>query len=176
MAAGVTSRRRALVVAFATAVSLAAATGVRTAAAPEKSQEQVGASIPFDHATHAGEYEIACLGCHVYADTSPNAGLPSVRMCMGCHKFVAKDKPAVQALAALFAQGEAPRWRSVTRMPDFIYFTHRMHLRKEVACTECHGEVKAMHVTVAAKNLTMGFCLDCHDKRNASGDCIACHK
>jgi Cytochrome c7 and related cytochrome c len=133
-------------------------------------------TVAFDHAIHAGEYSIACLGCHVYADKSSSAGIPSARMCMGCHKFVAKDKPGVQALAALFEQGEAPRWQRVTRLPDFIYFSHRMHVRKNVECRECHGDVKAMHVVEPAVKLNMGFCIDCHDKKEATVECTACHK
>jgi len=132
--------------------------------------------VPFDHTVHAGTYEIPCLGCHVYADKSPTAGLPSVRKCMGCHRFVGKDKPGVRALAALFEDGKAPRWRRVTWLPDFIYFSHRMHVRADVACAACHGDVKAMHAVVPARELTMGFCLDCHSSRNATQECIACHQ
>ncbi len=117
-----------------------------------------------------------CLGCHVYADKSPMAGLPSARKCMGCHRFIAKDKPGIQTLSALFEKGEAPRWPHVTRLPDFIYFSHRMHLRAEVSCVSCHGEVKQMHTVVPARNLTMGFCLDCHIARRATVECIACHQ
>ena len=133
-------------------------------------------SVPFDHVIHAGDYEIPCLGCHVYADKSPMAGLPSARKCMGCHRFIAKDKPGILTLGALFEKGEAPRWPHVTRLPDFIYFSHRMHVRAEVACTTCHGEVKQMHTVVPAQKLTMGFCLDCHIARRATVECIACHQ
>jgi hypothetical protein len=132
--------------------------------------------VPFDHTIHAGQYEMPCLSCHLYADRAPNAGLPSARKCMGCHKFAGKDKPGVQALAALFEQGQAPRWPRVTHVPDFIYFTHRMHVRKEVACEECHGDVKKMRVVSPARKLTMGFCVDCHNKRSATVECVACHK
>ena len=42
--------------------------------------------IPFSHALHAGTYEIACLYCHRQADRSTVAGIPSVRMCLDCHR------------------------------------------------------------------------------------------
>ena len=69
-------------------------------AAPVDAEGGGVGEVPFDHTIHAGKYGIPCLDCHVYADKSPVAGLPSGRKCMGCHKFVAKDKPAVQTLAA----------------------------------------------------------------------------
>src|SRR5262245_19261616 len=85
--------------------------------------------VPFDHTIHAGRYRIPCLDCHVYADKSPVAGLPSGRKCMGCHKFVASDKPAIRTLAERVAAGQPLRWRRVFAVPDFIYFSHRMHVR-----------------------------------------------
>jgi hypothetical protein len=168
------SRRRALGQAafFAAVAGIVGGTRVPTHSVAQES----GTTVPFDHAIHAGQYDMPCLGCHVYAGSSPSAGLPSVRKCMGCHKFIAKDKPGVQALAALFEQGQPPRWLRVTRLPDFIYFSHRMHVRSKVACSDCHGEVKAMHMVVPAAQLTMGRCLGCHGERNATVDCIACHK
>src|SRR5450755_447151 len=69
--------------------------------------------VPFDHSIHAGKYGIPCLDCHVYADKSPVAGLPSGRKCMGCHKFVAKDDPIVARLAERVAAGKPLRWLRV---------------------------------------------------------------
>jgi Cytochrome c7 and related cytochrome c len=166
------SRRRVLGLAVVIAVVALASVGLPTrGAAPEGK-----AAVPFDHAIHAGQYEMPCLSCHVYAAESPNAGVPSARKCMGCHKFVAKDKPGVQALAELFEKGESPRWLRVNRLPDFIYFSHRMHVRSKVDCKECHGEVKDMHVVAPVLRMTMGFCIDCHSTRSATVDCVACHK
>lgn len=44
--------------------------------------------IAFSHLTHAGELQIACLYCHYAAETSRHAGIPSVDVCMNCHRFV----------------------------------------------------------------------------------------
>jgi hypothetical protein len=145
-------------------------------AAPERATPDSSGTLSFDHAIHAGDYGMPCLGCHVYAAQSSSAGLPSARKCMGCHKFVAKDKPGVQALAALFEKGESPHWQRVTMLPDFIYFTHRMHIRSKIDCKECHGEVKDMHTVRMAVTMNMGFCIDCHSQHDATVDCVACHK
>jgi len=132
--------------------------------------------VPFDHTIHAGQYQIPCLDCHVYADRSAVAGLPSGRKCMGCHKFVAKDTPAIQTLAERVSAGRPLRWLRVFAVPDFIYFSHRMHVRAKVACAECHGEVAAHKAIVQDRPFTMGRCVTCHEQRGATRDCLACHK
>lgn len=132
--------------------------------------------VPFDHTIHAGQYGIPCLDCHVYADKSPVAGLPSGRKCMGCHKFVASDKPAIQKLRERVAAGQPLTWLRVFAVPDFIYFSHRMHVRAKVSCTECHGDMAAQKTITQDRPFTMGRCLACHTDRSATRDCLACHK
>jgi Cytochrome c7 and related cytochrome c len=132
--------------------------------------------VTFDHTIHAGKLGIPCLDCHAYADKSPVAGIPSGRKCMGCHKFVANDKPAVQALAQRVEAGQPLRWPRVFALPDFSYFSHRMHVKAKVACSACHGDVAAMPRVTQEQPFTMGRCLACHDERNATHECLSCHK
>ncbi len=132
--------------------------------------------IAFDHTIHAGKYAIPCVDCHAFADKTPSAGIPSGRKCMGCHKFVAKDSPAIQTLAARFGAGESLRWERVFYLPDYIYFSHRMHVRADVACSECHGDVASMKKVEQKQPFTMGRCLSCHEQRNATRECLGCHK
>jgi Cytochrome c7 and related cytochrome c len=139
--------------------------------------EPVPGEVPMDHKVHAGDLKMPCLGCHVYADKTPNAGISSGRKCMGCHKFVAKDKPAIQLLARRFEAGQSLRWRRIYVLPDFIYFSHRVHVLKKVDCKECHGDMAASKVIIPFKQpFTMGACLECHEAKKASRDCLACHK
>jgi hypothetical protein len=132
--------------------------------------------VPFNHQIHAGQYKIPCLDCHAYADKSPVAGLPSGRKCMGCHKFVAKEKAEVQLLAKRFEDGQPLRWERVFAVPDFIYFSHRAHVGANVDCKECHGDVAAAKTLRQEQPFTMGRCLECHEARQATRDCMACHK
>ena len=134
--------------------------------------------IPFDHRIHAGDCGIPCLSCHVDAVRSPVAGLPSGKKCMGCHKFVAKDRPGVQVLAARVGAEQPLRWTRVFELPDFVYFTHRMHLnfREPIACSECHGDVATMRVVQQGEPFTMGRCLTCHEHKDIRHDCIVCHR
>ena len=104
------------------------------------------------------------------------AGIPSLRKCMGCHKFGPKDKPAVRQLASLFEAGKSPSFVRVNDLPDYVYFSHRVHVLKSVQCETCHGAVAKMRTIVPAHAITMGFCLDCHRQRGASVDCVACHE
>jgi Cytochrome c7 and related cytochrome c len=132
--------------------------------------------VPFDHTIHAGTYRIPCLACHVYANRSAVAGLPSGRKCMGCHKFVAKEAPAIQLLATRLAAGQPVGWPRVFAVPDFIYFSHRMHVRANVACADCHGDVAKQKTVTQDQPFTMGRCVTCHAARHATRDCLGCHK
>lgn len=51
--------------------------------------------IAFSHKLHAGDMQIDCRYCHVGADKSRHAGVPSVDTCMNCHntvKAVGRDR------------------------------------------------------------------------------------
>jgi len=165
---------------WSVAVALAVGTGgcKRAQGAPSQRGSKPGAetSMAFDHQIHAGQYQIPCQYCHAYADQARVAGIPSLRKCMGCHKFGPKDKPVVQRLAAMFEEGKSATFARVNDMPDYVYFSHRVHVLKGVKCAECHGEVAKMHKVVPAHTFTMGFCLDCHRQRGASVDCVTCHQ
>jgi len=146
------------------------------AAAPATPDPAADDVQPFDHTIHVGQYGMACLSCHVDADKSTTAGLPSLRKCMGCHKFVDKEKPGVVHLAALWEAKQAPRWPRVYNLPDFVYFPHRVHVAAGVECTSCHGQVGEMHQVTEQQPLTMGWCLGCHSQRKVEVDCLGCHK
>ncbi len=175
-------RRTLLVAAGAFVVGSIATIASSQTPAPSASSPAAGSApaaageVPFDHTIHAGKYGMPCVDCHAYADKTPYAGLPSGRKCMGCHKFVAKESFAVQTLAARFAAGESLKWERVFYLPDYIYFSHRMHVRAKVACSECHGDVASMKTVVQDRPFTMGRCLSCHEERHATRDCLGCHK
>ena len=132
--------------------------------------------LPFSHKIHAGVNRIGCLMCHAYAEHSPVAGVPSMARCFGCHKFVAKDKEAVQALVKAYQEGTVVKWNRVYRLPDHTRFTHERHVAAGLRCQTCHGEVQDMDVVQQASSLTMGWCVDCHRQRKAPTDCLTCHK
>ena len=53
-------------------------------------------------------------------------------------------------------------WTRVNDLPDFVYFSHKIHIHQGVGCATCHGRVDKMPLLVQAAPLLMGWCLDCH--------------
>lgn len=133
--------------------------------------------IEFPHNIHAGK-QIGCTEyCHEGAETGPVAGLPSVRTCMICHNTIATERPRIRQITAMRVQGLDLVWQRVYGYPDtaHVRFNHAPHIRADVACATCHGDVAAGTVARRTVDLTMGFCVDCHKQRQASIDCLACH-
>ncbi len=118
------------------------------------------------------------------------AGIPSMGRCQGCHKFVKEDpaNPAVTAeiksLLQRLEEGKAIEWVRVHRLPDHVFFTHQRHVLAGVRCQDCHGEVERMEAVRQVSPLTMGWCLECHRRKQAEKpaerarltDCWTCHK
>jgi hypothetical protein len=171
-------RARAIVAAL-----VAAATDV--AAAPAGPAQP----IRFSHKIHATDAAIGCTSCHVYAERGPVAGIPSMARCQGCHKFVKEDpeNPALDAelktLGRILREKTPIEWVRVHRLPDHVFFSHVRHVRSGVRCQECHGEVERMEVVRQVASLEMGWCLDCHHRkqreqrgRERLTECVTCHK
>ncbi len=132
--------------------------------------------IAFSHKQHAGDRGIPCLFCHTTAAKSSVASVPSEEICVGCHRVVRPDSPEVQKLMSYWNNREPIPWVRVYRVPEFVYFTHQMHVVANIGCESCHGNVAAMDRIGQAQLITMGWCLDCHNRRGADTDCWTCHK
>lgn len=132
--------------------------------------------ITFSHRVHAEQFQIPCLYCHTAATRSPVAGIPSVERCMGCHKLTATTRPEVIKLKGYFSRGEPIPWIRVHSLPRFVYFSHRRHVLRDIPCQACHGEVEKMDTVRQVGPLTMGWCVECHRKEQASLDCLTCHQ
>ena len=131
--------------------------------------------VPFSHKLHAGTRKIPCLYCHSNAERSRHATIPSTNVCMNCHLVVRTDRPAIQTVAMLYEQGKTIPWVRVHRVPDYVYFSHRWHVARGIACQTCHGQVQNMDVIRQAENLKMGWCISCHRQNKASQECNTCH-
>nr|WP_121269612.1 c-type cytochrome [Pedobacter schmidteae] len=102
--------------------------------------------IKFSHELHAGVNQIDCQYCHAGAFKSKNATIPSVNVCMNCHKSVqATEKyngeisPEIQKIYTAIGYDpntltydkskEKPvEWVRVHNLPDFAYFNHSQHV------------------------------------------------
>ncbi len=135
--------------------------------------------IAFDHARHAEE-GMACLDCHVRAQSSAYAGIVLVKACMLCHAEQQGVDPEEAKVREYAERGEQIPWVQVNRLPGHVYFSHEAHVRlAEMECAECHGDVASStepFVRSQIEYLSMERCMACHAERGASNDCLACHK
>ena len=143
--------------------------------APGVARDPAGQPIAFSHAHHAGQYQIACEFCHAYARRGPVAGIPSVERCVGCHQSILTDQPEIQKLLEYWENEEPIPWLRIYDLPDYVRFTHKAHVRAGINCENCHGDVRSMDIAQQVESLSMGWCLDCHNEREAPRDCLICH-
>ena len=170
--------------------------------------------IAYSHTLHAGELQIECEYCHFNARRSRHAGVPTSATCGNCHNHdgyagteeagdesaipaqrggvSSEGRPQLELLADYIESGSPIPWRKVHDLPDFVYFTHSRHITAGLECQECHGEVQdTMTVASRVSELTMGWCLDCHEdhpavdenygalaelRRAEIKDCWTCHQ
>ncbi len=147
--------------------------------------------IHFSHKIHAGDNQIECKFCHSSARVSKTSGIPSLNVCMNCHKSIgevaegtatdeySKDfydgeiqklynavgwDPAEQAYTG---ETEPVKWVRIHNLPDFAYFNHAQHVEVGgIACQTCHGPVEEMEIMYQNAPLTMGWCVNCHRETN----------
>ncbi|ESU20037.1 cytochrome c family protein [Flavobacterium cauense R2A-7] len=149
--------------------------------------------IHFSHKIHAGDNKIDCKYCHSSARVSKNSGIPSLNVCMNCHKSISefqgdKDSTYVE-YSKEFYTGEIQKlydavgwdktnmaytgktkpvkWVRVHNLPDFVYFNHSQHVSVAgVECQKCHGPVETFEIMKQHSPLTMGWCVNCHRETN----------
>ena len=147
--------------------------------------------IYYSHKVHAGINQINCLYCHGSAWESKTAGIPSVNICMNCHKAVneytkgpklykenGEEINGTEEIAKLYkAAGFNPQSPAtcdpskatpielvkIHNLPDHVYFNHSQHVNAgKVQCQTCHGEITAMDEVKQVSELSMGWCVNCH--------------
>lgn len=148
--------------------------------------------IHYSHKIHAGDNGIDCKYCHSSARVSKTSGIPSLNVCMNCHKSIYEVAPETLAegkkigvdyndeikklyKAAGWDDAEQKytgdtdpvKWVRVHNLPDFVYFNHSQHVTVGgVECQTCHGPVEEMEVMYQFAPLTMGWCINCHRETN----------
>ncbi len=149
--------------------------------------------IHYSHRIHAGDNKIDCKYCHSSARVSKHSGIPSLNVCMNCHKSIGEVAEATQAegLAeygvdynkqiqklykavgwdadkqAYTGKTEPVKWVRIHNLPDFAYFNHSQHVMVAgVKCQKCHGPVEEMEIMYQHAPLTMGWCINCHRETN----------
>lgn len=143
--------------------------------------------ILFNHTLHAGKADkgnlaINCQYCHSSAEKSKHAGIPSVNVCMNCHKAVnaGRTEAGTKEIKKIYqhagwdpekgaytGQEEPVRWVKVHNLPDHAFFSHATHVAVgKLECQECHGPIdEKMDVAEQWSPLTMKWCITCHAER-----------
>ncbi|GFO58877.1 class III cytochrome C domain protein [Geomonas silvestris] len=132
--------------------------------------------IPFSHRVHAHTKRISCLMCHTEVARSSRAGIPPLETCLLCHQRIIRTFPYIEKLRQYFRENRPVVWQRVNWVPEFVYFTHSMHIRRGIDCSICHGDVERMDRVVTAHKFEMGFCIGCHKRNKATHDCFTCHR
>jgi len=148
--------------------------------------------IHYSHRIHAGDNGIDCKYCHSAARVSKHSNIPSLNVCMNCHKNIGEVAPEtlaegneygvdynneIQKLydavgwdkeAQKYTGKTTPvKWVRIHNLPDFVYFNHSQHVSVAgVECQKCHGPVEEMEIMKQHSPLTMGWCINCHRETN----------
>jgi hypothetical protein len=132
--------------------------------------------LAFPHKVHMAKQAV-CTDCHETVERGPVAGIPSVKICMDCHSQVARDRALIKQVAAYSEKGIEIPWQRVYGFTheQHVRFNHAPHIRANVECKTCHGDIAGMTVAERVVDHTMGFCVSCHRQRNAPNDCLTCH-
>lgn len=133
--------------------------------------------INFSHQVHAGTNKIACIYCHSGAEKGKVAGIPTLNVCMNCHKAIQGSNPDYkQEISKIYyavgwdvskgAYGNPTHpviWNRIHSLPDFVYFNHSQHVVVgKIECQKCHGDCATYTTNQQFAPLTMGWCIDCH--------------
>ena len=146
--------------------------------------------IHYSHRIHAGDNAIDCKYCHSSARVSKHSGIPSLNVCMNCHKSISEVAPETLAEGNEYGvdynaeiqklydavgwdgtgyTGDAKpvKWIRIHNLPDFAYFNHSQHVTVGgIECQTCHGPVEEMEIMYQHAPLTMGWCINCHRETN----------
>jgi hypothetical protein len=127
-----------------------------------RQNEVVVQPVQFSHAHHVGGQGIDCRYCHTSVEKAAFAGIPPTKTCMNCHSILWSNAPILEPVRASFRDDTPLTWIRVNDLPDFVYFSHKIHIKQGVGCTTCHGAVDKMPLLSQAQPLLMEWCLDCH--------------
>ena len=132
--------------------------------------------IPYSHKQHLA-MGLECKLCHEMPEPGVSMGLPATGKCMSCHNTVKQDSSNIQKLAQFHKDGKGVPWVRVYKVPDYVDFSHSVHLSKAKAtCEECHGPVREREVMRRETDIRMTGCMECHRANNASVACNFCHE
>ncbi len=118
--------------------------------------------VPYSHRLHAGQLGIDCQYCHTNVEMAATANVPPTQTCMNCHSQIQTESLNLLPVRESWATGDPVEWVKVNFLPDYVHFSHAVHVTNGVGCETCHGRVDQMDVVSQVEPLSMGWCLECH--------------
>jgi hypothetical protein len=122
--------------------------------------------VPFSHKHHVQGLGLQCQYCHTTVEKSSYAGIPPTKTCINCHAQIWTNAQLLEPVRASWVSNQSVTWTKVHDLPDYVYFSHEIHVNKGLGCASCHGRVDQMPLMYEQNTLQMEWCLDCH--RNPS--------
>jgi len=157
--------------------------------------------IHYSHRIHAGDNAIDGKYVHSSARVSKHAGIPSLNVCMNCHKNISEVAETTateehskafydEQIAKLYdavgwdkstqnytGKTKPVKWVRIHNLPDHVYFNHSQHVTVAgVECQTCHGPVQEYEFQKQFAPLTMGWCINCHRETNVKVEDNAYYK
>jgi hypothetical protein len=105
---------------------------------------------------------LQCQYCHVQVEKAAYAGIPPTKTCINCHAQIWTNADLLEPVRQSWATGASIQWIRVHDLPDYVYFSHDIHVNKGIGCASCHGRVDEMPLMYQQNTLQMEWCLNCH--------------
>jgi hypothetical protein len=89
---------------------------------------------------------------------------------MNCHNAIEEGpkygKKEIEKIYESYKNNKPIEWVKIHNLPDLVYFNHAQHVKVAgLECQECHGPVEEMEEVYQYSKLSMGWCVDCHRKK-----------
>ncbi|MCB9198850.1 MAG: c-type cytochrome [Flavobacteriales bacterium] len=130
-----------------------------------------------------------CMNCHrVVWESKKGTGKEEIAKLHKAAGFDTDLKDYIKDENGNVIEGDPIVWNKAHNLPDHVFFSHKQHVKVGgVDCMQCHGDVKTytlgrvsttaeINALVATNSdkglieltkpiLTMGWCIECHDKK-----------
>src|ERR1051326_8853138 len=88
--------------------------------------------VAFPHSVHADQLGIDCRYCHNGAEKSWYSNIPGSGVCINCHSQVLASDPRLAPVRASATNNTPIPWVQIHQLPDFVYFTHSVHVNRGI--------------------------------------------
>lgn len=136
-------------------------------------EDHPSSEIKFSHKLHIGEFGIECATCHPAVQSSKLSTdnlIGGHDQCITCHEEQIANTCG-------YCHTDPDNIEEVSPRTSDLYFSHEQHLGIEaVECKTCHAGIETLETANITLLPSMQTCYGCHNDRQATNTCEACHK